>query len=903
VCLARVWQGVVVAPQTAFKVVNGLTSPIANATVTVCAALTGGIPCSPALANSIFKNAALTQPLSNPFTADSTGNYQFAIAPGNYTVTVTSFGFVGQLSDHGGHTDLAGGRASGSGSEWSRLRNGLNTTRPAASADIISLWTGSCNVGTVLRGDGSCAPFTSAFSGITTGTSTSQGLYGVGNGTFLQPVNFGRVISTGSWMYNTDPQPSTGPTWVSNNSAGTLTFNQTYGVEITYNSAVGETTPNAEVQHQLAIVGCGSGSCQIVVTAPTLPTGFTGYTAYARNFTASQPMQQIATCVNITGTCTFGTIPTTSSPPVTNPLVPTPPNALTSECPPNVSPIWWLPDTVGNMHAQAYLSQFVDSTNGPPSPGGTFVECRRHWFTSGKIDPPGGKNALVVIDSVADGRDTVQTNQDRALWVNNQNVSGDSSQHYSITGVQTEVDVFGAPTWQAAPDNEVAAFSGQVSDLTTNSNGPNSVAVGRFSYSRQNNGGQLSASGVVAAIKTDFTNNGGGFSGGSIWVGNQWSPATTGTLTNLNQVGNRYVMGARGTSTAIIGTLAGGAGLTPTAGSDWFNRNDVHNWHSMLNSGVWLNGISASDLAAVPVNASLNITPSVTVSQIASSWTTGIGSVTCSGGASTYGYTLVAVDNNGGQVASAQSASSAACANPLTSGNPATLNNPSPAQIATNSVWSQAKSIDVYRTFGPMAFGKIGTITCGNEIQVLGCTNFVDTGLAASGTIPSTNTTGGATVAGYLHSSLNTVQLASDFTSAANTSLQTIGVLTWNLDGNAKKYSFHCSLMYSQATAAVAMQFGIQAATVNPNDISAKGRVDTSTSAQTSGVLSNLATTTATSIVTFTPSATATVFGADLDGSIDEPANNQGQVVNIMVQTSNSSDLPTVKRGSYCTLY
>lgn len=87
--------GSAVAPQVAFKVVNGFTTPIPNAVITVCAANTGGLPCAPALANSIFKDTALTQPLSNPFTSDSSGNYQFAILPGNYTVTVTASGYAG----------------------------------------------------------------------------------------------------------------------------------------------------------------------------------------------------------------------------------------------------------------------------------------------------------------------------------------------------------------------------------------------------------------------------------------------------------------------------------------------------------------------------------------------------------------------------------------------------------------------------------------------------------------------------------------------------------------------------------------------------------------------------------------------------------------------------------------
>lgn len=98
-------QGVFVPQQTAFKVVNGYTTPIANASITVCAANTSGIPCSPALVNAIFKDAALTQALSNPFTSDAFGNYQFASAGGAYTVTVTASGFVGssyQVSTAGG---------------------------------------------------------------------------------------------------------------------------------------------------------------------------------------------------------------------------------------------------------------------------------------------------------------------------------------------------------------------------------------------------------------------------------------------------------------------------------------------------------------------------------------------------------------------------------------------------------------------------------------------------------------------------------------------------------------------------------------------------------------------------------------------------------------------------------
>lgn len=93
--IAAFAQGVFTNPKQVLGTVNGITRPVANATVTVCAASAAGIPCSPALVGVLFKDAALTQPLSNPFTTDASGNYQFAIAAGNYTVTETGAGFSG----------------------------------------------------------------------------------------------------------------------------------------------------------------------------------------------------------------------------------------------------------------------------------------------------------------------------------------------------------------------------------------------------------------------------------------------------------------------------------------------------------------------------------------------------------------------------------------------------------------------------------------------------------------------------------------------------------------------------------------------------------------------------------------------------------------------------------------
>lgn len=88
-------QGVAIPAQVALQTVNGITRPAAGATITVCANGASGTPCSPALVGKTFKDVLLSVPLSNPFTADSNGNYTFAIAPGVYTVTVSGVGFSG----------------------------------------------------------------------------------------------------------------------------------------------------------------------------------------------------------------------------------------------------------------------------------------------------------------------------------------------------------------------------------------------------------------------------------------------------------------------------------------------------------------------------------------------------------------------------------------------------------------------------------------------------------------------------------------------------------------------------------------------------------------------------------------------------------------------------------------
>ncbi len=745
-----------------------------------------------------------------------------------------------------------------------------------------------------------------SFSAITSGVNDSA-LMQVGSGAHLEPQNFGLLVNNASWFFNTDPIPSTGPAWTSSTPGGTFAFNHNFAVEITLNSAAGETSPSGEVGHQLSTVGCASGtSCQITVTAPLIPAGYTGYTVYAREVTNLQTMQRIVSCVNITSNCTFGSIPTTLSPPTTNGVMPAPSLAKSSVCPPNVTPFSWVPDANGNLNSESYISEYYVPGGGGGGPqaassAGIRTFCRPVWFTDQQQDPPGGKNAFVVIDHTPNGVFNQTGNQERSLWVGLSTPPGDSTSHYGLEGIQSELDFnCNGCSITGSPDGEVSVASFQLEDdSTTNWNTTGKSGVIRATYFRNGTGSPGANAFNVFNGTASF--NGNAYAAGTIGtiLNAACSSSAGGTLNNAECAGYSFVPSSSTQFGNGQQALLAFGSMTIVAGRDYLIQNQIKGLPSTLNGPIVTGDISSNTVGNFNLYASANLNGGLKTSQASGP---AVNSASCSGGASQYQYQLVGIDVNGGAVAGAALNTGATCANPLTSGNPAT--------IAVSGSWAtsttlvpQFARIDIYRTGGPMATGKIGSLTCSTGPNAASCNVFSDTGLAASGTVPSANTSGETASAGYFAAQQNHVQLTADFTAAANTSLQTITGLSWNLDPSAKNYSFHCSLMYSQATAAASMQFGIQAATVAPTNINAKGRVDTSTSAQTSGVLNGLATTTATAIVTFTPSASGTVFGADLDGSIEEPANNQGQVINIMVETSNSADLPTVKRGSYCYLY
>jgi hypothetical protein len=94
-------QGTLVTPLPALRNTGSGVVALPGALVTVCAAGdTTHIPCAAPLANTIWKDQALSVPQTNPFQTDVNGNYQFGVAAGTYTVTVSvgSQGYSYQLT-------------------------------------------------------------------------------------------------------------------------------------------------------------------------------------------------------------------------------------------------------------------------------------------------------------------------------------------------------------------------------------------------------------------------------------------------------------------------------------------------------------------------------------------------------------------------------------------------------------------------------------------------------------------------------------------------------------------------------------------------------------------------------------------------------------------------------------
>ena len=203
-----------------------------------------------------------------------------------------------------------------------------------------------------------------------------------------------------------------------------------------------------------------------------------------------------------------------------------------------------------------------------------------------------------------------------------------------------------------------------------------------------------------------------------------------------------------------------------------------------------------------------------------------------------------------------------------------------------------------------------GCLAYGSSTTQLACTNLIANGKvirsSGAGTAPLASTitngiTTNLTTDTNIFTGANTVRLTAN-SSAITATTPGTAVLTFGALPVSTNLSFHCHLMYNQQTAAVAgTGFAIQSATNAATRLDAWANMYTSNAgAAVEGSVQNLTSTTATSLVTGTPSAITTVFQAEINGTIQVGAT--AGTLQVLAFTGNVSDSITVQAGSYCSI-
>lgn len=135
------------------------------------------------------------------------------------------------------------------------------------------------------------------------------------------------------------------------------------------------------------------------------------------------------------------------------------------------------------------------------------------------------------------------------------------------------------------------------------------------------------------------------------------------------------------------------------------------------------------------------------------------------------------------------------------------------------------------------------------------------------------------------------------------TAFSTITGLSFTLPLVATNWSFDCNIYVSQATSVAADQIAVQTATNGATNLTSCGEANTAAAVIGDGCITDVgSTTTAQSVITFTPGATGTKVPIHLTGTI-EGASASGTVFNVQILTGAAADLLTVYRGSACSVF
>lgn len=543
------------------------------------------------------------------------------------------------------------------------------------------------------------------------------------------------------------------------------------------NSALGSTYPTA--QAQVSMTTCGGGACSIVISEPQpVYSGMLTWSV-ASSQTSGGPYLGVSGCTAVpvaTTTCTMTTNGAGGTAPTANTAFLQPPNVQATQCAGGVIPFGFTENYLG----QFFASIGVDPSSNNGRTSGTLEFCEGFYVTDRQTPPLQGDNALVVFDHNV-GTNTSASNQDRTAWFGSTNPIGDSATRYGIENIQGQITVNGHPTWLGNPDSETTGITMTLADQTDASYGSGTPAGGsntmRLTYVREPAAGGTglgSGGGIFVGMSNGYSS---AAPAGTILYGADLTWGGGGTATNLQGIGLNigFPNTAQLFGTANYGITFGQSNIVgsnrPAVNATTYGVvNFITGLPFSFNGPTTQWSIGNSNPGSFPVYASMSDQGSITVTQVSGAVQSGNG--TCSGGASTYQYNIITVDGNGGTNPGTAQNTAATCTNPLTSGNPATIN-PNLTAIQIESAFR----FDVYRTGGPMALGKIGSLTCVTNGVAPTCNSFVDTGLTASGTVPTTNTTGSASANQYF-TTTNCNSTASTTSPAACGSASTGVILT-----------------------------------------------------------------------------------------------------------------------------
>jgi hypothetical protein len=748
-----------------------------------------------------------------------------------------------------------------------------------------------------------------AFSAVTAGTNGAALVEGTGGS--LTPSGLGQVLSTGLQVTIGAPAPS----YTMALTGGSFLAGHSQAIRLSLNTAAGQTWAGQEIALSNVSNGCATGgTCSTTVVAPTticgaLPCGgYSGYSVYQSDCTSTPCTGGellVSGCSNITTSCTFGSAGAGAALPIANTAYAQPSSVGTNLCSPATNPFLYVQDISGvNFPAMG-----VDSANtgtNPPAPYNKLSVCVPFWVNDSGVDPPVGRNALVLINHLQNGVTVSNLNQDRGEQIITQNPVGDSGSHYALEGLQVQQNVNGNPIMTGTPDSEESGVSAQLSFSATGFTpgvgfGANAVRATHF---RQI--GAVVDSQGMNAIRADFVNNstvtGGGLTAAAVQANCSSSvtapsfacaalltlPAATGVFAN-GMVGLRVTNNA-----AFAPNAKAGAG---TGTGDWLIDNQQHNWTANLNAPAYLNNLRNSDYGALPVSAPLSVQGSVV--------TTGIIAPTqptvpaCSGGASTYTYQLVGVDGAGGTKAGAPVSTPGLCTNPLTVGNPGTITPVYTIGGANNDFNLGTVRIDIYRTAGPMSTGKIGSFTCANtNVARNGCGSFLDTGLAGDGTTPPvTDSTGGMVLVG-LRRDANICRITADVPLTVNTANP---FCSFNAPAVAQGWTYRCDILWTITGGTGTNNFAVgvnvqQTPTGTTNAIASVTTTASGTNTNGSAAISASGATNILTGATYTPAAT--VLPATISGSV--LANVLPGTFAITATANGTTATGAVKAGTQC---